>query len=221
MYLLGHYFSALKGTPRSIQRWFCCQNNKLLLRMTNRSTHNFRTALTNARKQANKRHHNYIGTEHVLLGLLEALDCRAVQVLGELKISPSSIVAKVEGRISKGPDHKMTGKVPYTPRVKKVLALAERAARDLTHDYVGTEHLLIALLQEGEGVAAIILKGFELVHDKLLQATAVVIGMSIGDYGPDTDFRAMFFREREDRISAELRAKKAEEKLSSIRKIVD
>jgi ATP-dependent Clp protease ATP-binding subunit ClpC len=114
-----------------------------------------------ARKEADRFHHNYVGTEHLLLGLINLGQGVAVNVLQRMGLSLESVRGAVEEQVPKGPETKPTGNIPYTPRVKKVLALAGKEAKALSHSYVGTEHILLGLLREGEGVAARVLKSLE------------------------------------------------------------
>ncbi|MEQ9825201.1 MAG: ATP-dependent Clp protease ATP-binding subunit [Puniceicoccaceae bacterium] len=114
-----------------------------------------------ARKEADRFHHNYVGTEHLLLGLINLGQGVAVNVLQRMGLGLESVRDAVETQVPKGPDTKPTGNIPYTPRVKKVLALAGKEAKALSHSYVGTEHILLGLLREGEGVAARVLKSLD------------------------------------------------------------
>ncbi len=111
-----------------------------------------------ARKEADRFNHSYVGTEHLLLGLIKLGQGVAVNVLERMGLELESVRMEVEKEVGSGPPQKSTGNIPYTPRVKKVLALANKEAKALNHSYVGTEHLLLGLLREGEGVAARVLK---------------------------------------------------------------
>src|SRR5437868_5324691 len=115
-----------------------------------------------ARKEADRFNHNYVGTEHLLLGLIKLGQGVAVNVLQKMGLDLETVRLEVEKQVGSGPETKMVGNVPYTPRVKKVLALAGKEAKALNHSYVGTEHILLGLLREGEGVAARVLKTLEL-----------------------------------------------------------
>src|SRR5437667_2021665 len=115
-----------------------------------------------ARKEADRFNHNYVGTEHLLLGLIKLGQGVAVNVLQKMGLDLETVRMEVEKQVGSGPETKMVGNVPYTPRVKKVLALAGKEAKVLNHSYVGTEHILLGLLREGEGVAARVLKSLEL-----------------------------------------------------------
>jgi len=109
-----------------------------------------------AQEEARGLDHNYLGTEHLLLGLLAEGQGIAWRVLDELGISAATVRGQVEAIIGRGPDTPV-GPIPFTPRSKKVLELAGREAKGLGHNYVGTEHLLLGLVREGEGVAAQVL----------------------------------------------------------------
>ena len=119
-----------------------------------------------ARKEADRFNHNYVGTEHLLLGLIKLGQGVAVNVLTKLGVDLDSVRMQVEQQVGSGPDTKMVGNIPYTPRVKKVLALASKEAKALNHSYVGTEHLLLGLLREGEGVAAQVLRTLDVNLEK-------------------------------------------------------
>ncbi len=114
-----------------------------------------------ARKEADRFHHNYVGTEHLLLGLINLGQGVAVNVLQKMGLDLETVRSAVEKQVGTGPETKPSGNIPYTPRVKKVLALAGKEAKALNHSYVGTEHILLGLLREGEGVAARVLKSLD------------------------------------------------------------
>ena len=114
-----------------------------------------------ARKEADRFHHNYVGTEHILLGLIKLGQGVAVSVLQKMGLDLETVRSAVEKQVGSGPEGKASGSIPYTPRVKKVLALAGKEAKALNHSYVGTEHILLGLLREGEGVAARVLKSLD------------------------------------------------------------
>ena len=110
-----------------------------------------------ARKEADRLNHNFLGTEHLLLGLIKLGQGVAVNVLQKMGLDLETVRMEVEKQTPSGPDQKMIGNIPYTPRVKKVIVLAQKEARNLNHMYVGTEHLLLGLLHESDGVAAKVL----------------------------------------------------------------
>ncbi|MGH8023482.1 MAG: ATP-dependent Clp protease ATP-binding subunit [Limisphaerales bacterium] len=114
-----------------------------------------------ARKEADRFNHNYLGTEHLLLGLIKLGQGVAVNVLQGMGIDLETVRMEVEKQTGTGPDQKMIGNIPYTPRVKKVLDLARREAKNLNHTYIGTEHLLLGLLREGDGIAAQVLRNLD------------------------------------------------------------
>ncbi|MDE3067743.1 MAG: ATP-dependent Clp protease ATP-binding subunit [Verrucomicrobiota bacterium] len=114
-----------------------------------------------ARKEADRFNHNFLGTEHLLLGLIKLGQGVAVNVLQKMGLDLETVRMEVEKQVGTGPDQKMIGNIPYTPRVKKVIALAQKEARNLNHTYVGTEHLLLGLLREGDGVAAKVLRNLD------------------------------------------------------------
>ncbi len=115
-----------------------------------------------AQKEADRFHHNYVGTEHLLLGLINLGQGVAVNVLQKMSLDLEAVRVAVEKQVGTGPESKPSGNIPYTPRVKKVLVLAGKEAKALNHSYVGTEHMLLGLLREGEGVAARVLKSLEI-----------------------------------------------------------
>src|SRR6201993_1953843 len=114
-----------------------------------------------AHKEAERFNHNYVGTEHLLLGLIKLGQGVAVNVLQKMGLDLETVRMEVEKHVGSYPETNMIGSVPYTPRVKKVLALAGKEAKALNHSYVGTEHILLGLLREGEGVAARVLQSLE------------------------------------------------------------
>jgi ATP-dependent Clp protease ATP-binding subunit ClpA len=114
-----------------------------------------------ARKEADRFNHNFVGTEHLLLGLIKLGQGVAVNVLQKLGLDLEIVRMEVEKQVGTGPDQEKVGIIPYTPRVKKCLALAATEAKALNHTYVGTEHILLGLLREGDGVAARVLKNLD------------------------------------------------------------
>ena len=129
--------------------------------MMNNFTPRAQQVLALARKEADRFNHNYVGTEHLLLGLIKLGQGVAVNVLQKMGLDLDTVRMEVEKHVGSHPETKMVGNIPYTPRVKKVLALAGKEAKALNHSYVGTEHILLGLLREGEGVAARVLKSLE------------------------------------------------------------
>jgi prophage maintenance system killer protein len=125
-------------------------------RLFERFTDRARRTVTFAQEEARGLGHNYLGTEHLLLGLLAERQGLAWRVLDQLGVSASGARGQIEAIIGRGSGTE-AGPIPFTPRSKKVLELARREAKRLGHGYVGTEHLLLGLVREGEGVAAQVL----------------------------------------------------------------
>ncbi|OUX36716.1 MAG: NDP-hexose 4-ketoreductase [Kiritimatiellaceae bacterium TMED266] len=120
-----------------------------------------------ARKEADRFNHGYVGTEHVLLGLIALGHGVAVNALQSVGIELDSVRMEVEKAVGTGPETKTIGSIPFTPRAKKVLALSASEARNLGHSYVGTEHILLGLLREGEGIAARVLENLGVDLDEI------------------------------------------------------
>ena len=124
--------------------------------MFERFTDRARRVVVLAQEEARMLNHNYIGTEHLLLGLIHEGTGVAAKALESLGVSLEAVRAQVEAIIGQGQEAP-SGHIPFTPRAKKVLELSLRESRQLGHDYIGTEHILLGLLREGEGVAAQVL----------------------------------------------------------------
>ncbi len=130
--------------------------------MFDRFTNRARQVIILARKEADRFNHNYIGTEHLLLGIIKLGQGVAVNVLRKMGLDFETIRLEVEKAVGSGPEMKTIGDIPLTSRAKKVIELAVEEAKNLNHSYIGTEHLLLGLLREGEGVAARILKNLDI-----------------------------------------------------------
>ncbi len=128
-----------------------------------------------ARKEAEQFNHNYVGTEHILLGLVALGSGVAVSALQSLGIDLQGLRLEVEKAVGVGGDTKMSGNIPFTPRAKKVLALATSEARSLSHSYIGTEHILLGLLHEGEGIAARVLENMGVDLDEAREEIMVML----------------------------------------------
>jgi ATP-dependent Clp protease ATP-binding subunit ClpC len=124
--------------------------------MFERFTDRARRVVVLAQEEAKMLNHNYIGTEHILLGLIHEGEGVAAKALESLSISLDSVREQVQDIIGQG-QQQPTGHIPFTPRAKKVLELSLREALQLGHNYIGTEHILLGLIREGEGVAAQVL----------------------------------------------------------------
>src|SRR5436309_2564471 len=135
-------------------------------RLFERFTERARQVVVLAQDEARALKHNYIGTEHILLGLLREEEGLAARVLESLDITVEEVRAQVARIVGQG-DEVTTGQIPFTPRAKKVLELALREALSLGHNYIGTEHILLGLVRENEGVAARILLDFDADADKI------------------------------------------------------
>lgn len=127
---------------------------------SNNFTPRAQQVLALSRKEADRFHHNFVGTEHVLLGIIALGQGTAVRALTKMGLDLELLRTEIVKQVGTGPDQKMLGTIPYTPRVKKVLALAIKEAKTLGHTDVGTEHILLGLLLEGDGVAARVLQNF-------------------------------------------------------------
>jgi hypothetical protein len=124
--------------------------------MFQRFTDRARRIVVLAQEQARALKHNYVGTEHILLGLIREGEGVAAKALEALDISMDAVRQQVEGIIGQGQEAP-SGHIPFTPRAKKVLELSLREAQQLGHGYIGTEHILLGLIREGDGVAAQVL----------------------------------------------------------------
>src|SRR5712672_2465853 len=140
-------------------------------------TERVRKVLAMAREEAARLHHEYVGTEHILLGLIREGEGVAAAVLQNLSVDLDEIQQKIEDTVKKGKAAAATGPdLPYTSRAKKVLELAMAEARDLTHNYVGTEHLLLGLLREEKGIASQVLTDAGINLDEARKETLRLLG---------------------------------------------
>ncbi len=136
-----------------------------------RFTKRARRVLTLAQEEALRLNHNYIGTEHLLLGLVREENGVAVKVLRELGVEPSQVIRAVERTVGRG-ERPPFGKPTLAPRTKRVIELAVDEARLMGHHYIGTEHLLLGLVREGEGIAVNVLRGLGINLDRVRTQTA-------------------------------------------------
>src|SRR5258707_4736 len=144
--------------------------------MYERFTDRARKVMQLANQEAQRFNHEYIGTEHILLGLVKEGSGVAANVLKNLDIDLRKIRLEVEKIVQAGPDMVTMGKLPQTPRAKKVIEYAIEEARNLNHNYVGTEHLLLGLLREQEGVAAQVLMNLNLKLDEVREEVLNLLG---------------------------------------------
>jgi ATP-dependent Clp protease ATP-binding subunit ClpC len=124
--------------------------------MTVRFTDRARRVVVQAQEEARTLNHNYVGTEHILLGLIHEGEGAGAKALESLGISLDTVRQQVQEIIGQG-QHAPSGHIPFTPQAKKVLELALPESKALGHDYIGTEHILLGLIREGDGVAAQVL----------------------------------------------------------------
>src|SRR5213079_1253235 len=147
-------------------------------------TERARKVLQLAQEEAQRFNHNYIGTEHLLLGLVREGEGVAAKVLANLGVELNKVRSAVEFIIGRG-DRTVTGDIGLTPRAKKVIELSVDEARRLNHHYIGTEHLLLGLVREGEGIAAGVLESLGVSLDRVRAQVIHVLsqGAAAGSQG--------------------------------------
>ncbi|HNV85590.1 MAG TPA: ATP-dependent Clp protease ATP-binding subunit [Candidatus Omnitrophota bacterium] len=146
--------------------------------MFDRFTERARKVIILAKEEAKRFNHDYIGTEHILLGLIKEGESVAAAVLQNLGLSLDTIRLEVEKLVQFGPSTIVSGDIPFTPKAKKVIELAMDEARRLGHNYIGTEHLLLGLIKEGEGVASHVLMNLGLNLNKVRSEVIKLLGAS-------------------------------------------
>ncbi len=151
--------------------------------MFNRFTERARKVIVYAKEEARRFNHDYIGTEHLLLGLVREGEGVAAAVLQKLGLDLEAIRIEVEKLVQPGPQTQVLGDIPFTPRSKKALELSAEEARALGHNYIGTEHLLLGLVKEGEGMAYRVLLNLGLDLGKLRNEVMELLGSGIPGYG--------------------------------------
>ena len=156
--------------------------------MYERFTDRARKVMQLANQEAQRFNHEYIGTEHILLGLIKEGSGVAANVLKNLDVDLRKIRLEVEKLVQSGPDMVTMGKLPQTPRAKKVIEYSMEEARNLNHNYVGTEHILLGLLREQEGVAAQVLMNLGLKLEEVREEVLNLLGH--GMEGPEGAERA-------------------------------
>src|SRR4029453_12989347 len=152
--------------------------------MFQRFTDRARRVIVLAQEEARHLNHNYIGTEHILLGLIHEAEGVAARALESLDISLQAVRAQVEEIIGRGAEAP-GGHIPFTPRAKKVLELSLREALELGHVYIGTEHILLGLIREGEGVAAQVLVALGAGRDRVRQQVIQLLSGYPGEVPPE------------------------------------
>ena len=151
--------------------------------MFNRFTERARKVIILAKEEARRFNHDYIGTEHLLLGLIREGEGVAAAVLQKMGLSLQNIRLEIEKLVQPGPTTQILGDIPFTPRAKKALELAAEEARSLGHNYIGTEHLLLGLIREGEGVASQVLMNLGLDLNKVRNEVMGLLGSALPGTG--------------------------------------
>ncbi len=147
--------------------------------MLNRFTERARKVIILAKEEAKRFNHDYIGTEHLLLGLIREGEGVASAVLQNMGLGLDKIRLEIEKLVQPGPTTVVSGDIPFTPRAKRVIELSMEEARQLGHNYIGTEHLLLGLIREGEGVAAQVLLSLALDLNKVRNEILELLGQGI------------------------------------------
>ena len=158
--------------------------------MFERFTDRARRVVVLAQDEARMLDHSYIGTEHILLGLIHEGEGVAARALDALEISLDSVREQVEGIVGRGKEVP-SGHIPFTPRAKKVLELSLRESLQLGHDYIGTEHILLGLVREGEGVAAQVLVGLGADLSRVRQQVTKILHEQGGEGGTQSGIRVV------------------------------
>jgi ATP-dependent Clp protease ATP-binding subunit ClpC len=157
--------------------------------MFERFTDRARKVMALANQEAQRFNHEYIGTEHILLGLVKEGSGVGANVLKNLDVDIKKLRLEVEKLVKSGPDMVSMGKLPHTPRAKKVIEFAIEEARSLNHNYIGTEHLLLGLLRETEGVAAQVLMNLGLKLEDVRQEVLNLLGAGVENSMPSLDMK--------------------------------
>ena len=144
--------------------------------MSNRFTERAQRVILIAQEEAKRLNHDYVGTEHILLGLIALGEGVAAQVLANLGVDLRRVRAEIEKIVGTGDNVMLLGEIPFTPRAKKVLEYAVEEAQNMGHSYVGTEHLLLGLIREEEGVAARVLENLGLRLDVVREEVISLLG---------------------------------------------
>jgi len=156
--------------------------------MFDRFTDRARKVMGLARQEAQRFNHDYIGTEHILLGLIQEGSGVAADVLKNLDVDPKRIRQEIEKLVSHGTTMVTMGQLPFTPRAKKVLELALEEASNLGHNYIGTEHLLLGLIREQEGIAAQVLQNLNVRLEDVREEVLELLGAEVS--GQETEEEA-------------------------------
>ncbi|KPK97094.1 MAG: hypothetical protein AMJ95_11005 [Omnitrophica WOR_2 bacterium SM23_72] len=151
--------------------------------MFNRFTERARKVIILAKEEARRFNHDYIGTEHILLGLVREGEGVAAAVLQKMGVSLENIRLEIEKLVQPGPTTQIIGDIPFTPRAKKALELAAEEARALGHNYIGTEHLLLGLIREGEGIASQVLLNLGMDLNTVRNEVMELLGSALPGFG--------------------------------------
>jgi ATP-dependent Clp protease ATP-binding subunit ClpC len=162
--------------------------------MFERFTDRARRVVVLAQEEARLLNHNYIGTEHILLGLVHEGEGVAAKAMAAMEISLEAVRQQVEEIIGRGKEAQ-AGHIPFTPRAKKVLELSLRESLQLGHDYIGTEHILLGLIREGEGVAAQVLVRLGADLNRVRQQVIQLLDGGQGEAGEAGPHRSALTRE--------------------------
>jgi ATP-dependent Clp protease ATP-binding subunit ClpA len=174
--------------------------------MLERFTDRARRVVVLAQEEARRLDHNYIGTEHILLGLLREGEGVAARALKSLEVSLDAVRQQVEEIIGRG-QQAPSGHIPFTPRSKKVLELSLRESKQLGHNYIGTEHILLGLLREGDGVAAQVLVRLGADLNRVRQQVIDLLhGRAAAEPGPGVDVRLEMVEQQLTAIERQLTA---------------
>jgi ATP-dependent Clp protease ATP-binding subunit ClpA len=176
--------------------------------MYERFTDRARKIMQLANQEAQRHNHEYIGTEHILLGLILEGSGVAANVLKNLDIDLRKIRLEVERFLRNGPDLVTLGKLPQTPATQKVIKYSMEESRNLGHDYVGSEHILLGLLREHDGVAAQILINFGMTTEKVRQEFLNIIGQEFRKGNDKKPVERQLIKDKLDELSQVPRLKK-------------
>jgi len=157
--------------------------------MFNRFTERARKVIILAKEEARRFNHDYIGTEHILLGLVREGEGVAAAVLQKMGVSLENIRLEIEKLVQPGPTTQIIGDIPFTPRAKKALELSAEEARSLGHNYIGTEHLLLGLIREGEGIASQVLLNLGMDLNTVRNEVMELLGSALPGLGQNQQIK--------------------------------
>jgi ATP-dependent Clp protease ATP-binding subunit ClpC len=184
--------------------------------MFNRFTERARKVIILAKEEARRFNHDYIGTEHILLGLIREGEGVAAAVLQKMGVSLENIRLEIEKLVQPGPTTQIIGDIPFTPRAKKALELAAEEARSLGHNYIGTEHILLGLIREGEGIAYQVLLNLGLDLSTVRNEVMELLGSALPGMSPGGTQQAKTKTPALDAFGRDLTALARENKLDPV-----